>query len=161
MALFVSIDRFSRVIGDYLAWLFLVSAGLTCFEVFMDSVFRAPTIWVHDSTLMLSATCFLFGGAYALTQNKHIRITFVYDALPERGRWVCDLIALVLGLVYLLAVGWFSGRQALNSILIFEMSGRAWDFPMPVVIRTALFLGTTLFILQTVAHLVVVIGKRR
>ena len=38
--------------------------------------------------------------------------------------------------------------QAINSIRIVEMSGRAWNFPMPMVIRTALFLGTALLALQ-------------
>ena len=68
-----AVDRLSRAIGNRLAWLFLISAILTCYEVVMDAVFRAPTIWVHDTTLMMSATCFLFGGAYAMQRRDHIR----------------------------------------------------------------------------------------
>jgi TRAP-type mannitol/chloroaromatic compound transport system permease small subunit len=119
----------------------------------MGSVFRAPTTWVHDATTMMSATCFLFGGAYALQGGHHIRITFVYDLLPPRGRFLCDLIGLCLALVYLLAFGWFAAMQAFNSIRIVEMSGRAWNFPMPMVIRTALFLGTALLAAQAAAEL--------
>ena len=96
------VDRLSRALGDRLAWLFLISVALTCYEVMMDSVFDAPTIWVHDATVMLGAICFLFGGAYALQRRDHIRITFIYDALPRRAQRVCDLIGLVTGLVYLL-----------------------------------------------------------
>jgi C4-dicarboxylate transporter DctQ subunit len=155
------LDRLTRALGDRLAWLFLVSAGLTCFEVLSDWAFRAPTIWVHDSTLMMSATCFLFGGAYALQRRDHIRITFLYDVLPRPVQRVCDLIGLVLALGYLLALGWFAGGQAFRSIMIVEMSGRAWDFPMPMVIRTALFLGVALLVLQTAAHLVASIRERR
>ena len=156
-----TIDRLSRAIGDRLAWLFLLSATLTCYEVLMDWLFRAPTIWVHDSTSMMSATCFLFGGAYAMGRREHIRITFIYDALSRRVRWVCDLIALAVALVYLLALSWFAGGQAIRSILIVEMSGRAWDFPMPMVIRTAFFLGVALLSLQTLAHLVALLRERR
>jgi TRAP-type mannitol/chloroaromatic compound transport system permease small subunit len=146
------VDRLSSAVGSALAWLFLVSVVLTCYEVVMASGFRAPTIWVHDSTTMLSATCFLFGGAYALQQGDHIRITFVHDLLPPRARFWCDLLGLVLALVYLCGLGWFAGMQAINSIRIVEMSGRAWNFPMPMVIRTALFLGTALLALQTLAE---------
>jgi TRAP-type mannitol/chloroaromatic compound transport system permease small subunit len=154
------VDRTSRAVGDTLSWLFLISVALTCYEVFMGSVFRAPTIWVHDSTTMMSATCFLLGGAYALQQGQHIRITFVYDLMPARVRRLLDLFGLGLGLIYLLAPGWFSGMQAFTSISIIEKSGRAWNVPMPMVIRTAFFLGTALFALQATAELVKVFRHR-
>jgi TRAP-type mannitol/chloroaromatic compound transport system permease small subunit len=148
------VDRLSRTVGGTLSWLFLLSVLLTCHEVLMGWVFRAPTSWVHDATTMMSATCFLFGGAYALQRGDHIRITFVYDHLPARGRRFCDLLGLVLALIYLLALAWFAGVQAFNSVRIVEMSGRAWNFPMPMVIRSALFLGTALLALQAAAELV-------
>jgi TRAP-type mannitol/chloroaromatic compound transport system permease small subunit len=154
------IDRASQALGNKLAWLFLLAALLSCYEVAMDSLFRAPTIWVHDLTIMLCATCFLFGGAYALTRGDHIRITFVYDLLPPRLRLVCDLIGLCLALVYLGALAWFTGGQAINSIQIVEMSGRAWNVPMPMVIRTALFLGATLLVLQVAAEIYKIIRWR-
>jgi TRAP-type mannitol/chloroaromatic compound transport system permease small subunit len=115
---------------------------------------------VHDSTIMLGAICFPFGGAYALQRRDHIRITFIYDALPRRAQRACDLIGLVVGLVYLLGLGWFAGVQAADSIMRVERSGRAWDFPMPMVIRTAFFLGTALLALQTASLLVELIRKR-
>ena len=146
------IDRLSRAIGDRLAWLFLISAALTCLEVFLDWVFRAPTIWVHDTTIMMSATCFLFGGAYALQRRDHIRITFLYDMMSPRLRRWCDRLTLSLTLVYLAALLWFVAHQAYRSVQLIEMSGRAWDFPMPMVIRIAFFLGTLLLLLQAVAH---------
>lgn len=146
------IDRLSRAIGDRLAWLFLIAAALTCLEVFLDWVFRSPTIWVHDSTIMMSATCFLFGGAYALERRDHIRITFLYDMMsPRLERW-CNCLTMTLTLVYLGALLWFVAKQAWQSVTLFEMSGRAWDFPMPMVIRIAFFLGTLLLLLQAMAH---------
>ena len=155
------VDRVSRTVGEKLSWLFLVSVVLTCYEVLMGWVFRAPTIWVHDATIMMSATCFLLGGAYALQGGHHIRITFVYDLMPPPAQRLCDLIGLLLTLIYLLALAWFSGMQALNSIRIVEMSGRAWNFPMPMVIRTALFLGAALLALQAAAELLKLFRGRR
>jgi TRAP-type mannitol/chloroaromatic compound transport system permease small subunit len=155
------VDRTSLAVGSTLSWLFLLSVLLTCYEVFMGSVFRAPTIWVHDATTMMSATCFLVGGAYALQRGDHIRFTFVYDMLPPWARRGCDLAGLLLALLYLLGLGWFSGMQAFNSIRIVEMSGRAWNVPMPMVIRTALFLGTALFALQAAAEIVKLIRAPR
>ncbi len=152
MATSQKIDHLSRAIGNRLSWLFLIAAGLTCLEVFLDWVFRSPTIWVHDTTIMMSATCFLLGGAYALERRDHIRITFLYEMMSPRLRLWCDRLTLTLTLIYLAALLWFVTKQAWQSIMLFEMSGRAWDFPMPMVIRIAFSFGTLLLLLQALAH---------
>ena len=53
-----------------------------------------------------------------------------------------------------------TGMQALDSIQRIERSGRPWDFPMPMVIRTALFLGAALLLLQGLAQLLALVGDR-
>lgn len=136
-----------------MCWLFLVAAVLSCYEVLVDWLFRAPTIWVHDSAIMLCAACFLLGGAYALERGDHIRITVVYELMSERWRRRCDVFTTLLTLVYLGALSFFTGRQAFDSIMRVERSGRAWDFPMPMVIRTLLFLGAALLLLQAGSQL--------
>jgi len=143
------IDRFSRKIGDWVAWCFLIAAFLTCVEVVSDAFFNSPTVWVHDSTIMLCATAFLVGGAYAMQRNEHIRINVVYDLFSERVRWWCDLITYGLTMVYVGVLSAITGVQAAESIRLIERSGRAWDFPMPMVVRTMLFIGAALLVLQT------------
>lgn len=156
------IDRLSRRTGETLAWVFLLSALLTGWEVLASSLLAAPTIWVHDLTTMLCVTGFLLGGAYAQARREHIRITPIYDLLPVRARRLCDLLSHLLAISYLAVLTWFTGAQALESITIREMSGHAWNFPMPVVIRTAFFLGSALLLLQLLAHLVELVrGPRR
>ena len=147
------VDRLSIWIGNTFSWVFLIAVVLTCYEIFMDSVFDAPTIWVHDSTVMLSALGFLFGGAYALQQDAHIRITSIYQKFsPNLKRW-CDILGYVLALFYLILLAYKTGEQALEAIMIVERSGRAWNVPIPMVVRTALFLGTALLIAQAVVKL--------
>lgn len=147
------VDRLSVWIGNTFSYVFLIAVALTCYEVFMDFVFRAPTIWVHDSTIMLSAIGFLFGGAYALQQDAHIRITSIYQKFsPAAQRW-CDIISLVLTLFYLAVLAYKTGEQAYESISIVERSGRAWNVPIPMVVRTALFLATVLLIAQALTKL--------
>ncbi len=155
------IDRLSLWIGNTFSYVFLVAVALTCFEVVMDYAFRSPTIWVHDSTIMLSAIGFLFGGAYALQQDAHIRITSVYERLPPGAQRWCDAIGLLVALVYLAILAYETGQQAFESVSIMERSGRAWNVPMPVVIRSALFLATMLLIAQALAKLWALLAPRR
>jgi TRAP-type mannitol/chloroaromatic compound transport system permease small subunit len=154
------IDRLSIWIGNTFSYVFLIAVALTCYEVVMDFVFRAPTIWVHDSTIMLSALGFLFGGAYALQQDAHIRITSLYQKFsPNAQRW-CDAIGLLLALFYLTILAYKAGEQAFESIMIVERSGRAWNVPIPMVVRNALFLGTVLLIAQALTKLWTVLTRQ-
>ena len=155
------IDRLSTWIGNTFSYVFLIAVALTCFEVIMDYAFRSPTIWVHDSTIMLSALGFVFGGAYALQQDAHIRITSLYQKFsPAAKRW-CDAFGLVLALFYLAILAYETGQQAFESILIVERSGRAWNVPIPMVVRSALFLGTVLLIAQALAKLWALLSRQR
>ena len=147
------VDRLSRRLGEAACWLFLAAAAISVYEVLMDWMFRAPSVWVHDSTIMLCSTAFMLGGAYAMQRREHVRITVVYDRMGPGAKRACDLLTLSLALVYVLALTWFTGLQATESISIVERSGRAWDFPMPMVIRTAFFTGAVLLTLQTAANL--------
>ena len=156
-----AIDRLSIRIGNAFSYVFLVAVALTCFEVIMDYVFRSPTIWVHDSTIMLSSIGFLFGGAYALQQNAHIRITSLYERFSPGAQRICDIVGLLLALFYLAVLAWKTGVQAFESVSIMERSGRAWNVPMPVVIRSALFLGTVLLIAQALANLWALLTRSR
>lgn len=153
-------DRLSQRTGNAVCWLFLVAAALSCYEVLMDWLFRAPTVWVHDSSIMLCAACFLLGGAYALERGDHIRITVLYDQFSAAWQRRCDILITALSLVYLGALAWFTGKQAFDSIARVERSGRAWDFPMPMVIRTLLFLGAALLLLQAASQLLKLLRSR-
>ncbi len=148
-----AVERVSRRTGEACAWLFPLAALLTGYEVIAAALFAAPTIWVHDLTTMLCVIGFLVGGAYAQARREHIRITPVYDLLPAGVRGICDALGLGLAAAYAAVLAWFTGSQAIESVRIWEMSGHAWNFPMPVVIRLAFFLGSLLLLAQLAAHL--------
>lgn len=155
------VDRFMKLVGDKACWLFLSAAVVSCYEVFMDSAFRAPSIWVHDTTIMMCATAFLLGGSYAAQRRQHIRITVIYDLMPKNVRLFCDKLTLLLALFYLVLLSYIATEQAIESIRLVETSGRAWDFPMPMVIRIALSLGCLLFTAQVMAHLYYLLRGRK
>jgi TRAP-type mannitol/chloroaromatic compound transport system permease small subunit len=148
------VDRLSLWLGRTLAWVFLAGVVLTAWEVLMRYVFNSPTIWVHDLVIALTALAFIFGGAYALQRGEHIRISSIYDRLPVSWRRACDLLNALAIIVFMAAFGWAACRQALTAIELGETSGRAWDVPIPVVVKTALAAGVVLMILQAIVNLV-------
>lgn len=147
------IDRLSRWLGRTLSWVFLAAVALTAWEVVMRYVFNNPTIWVHDLVIAMTALAFIFGGSYALQRGEHIRISSIYDRMPAAWRRTCDLLNALAIIVFMAAFGWAACRQALVAIEIGETSGRAWDVPIPVVVKTGLAAGVVLMILQAIVNL--------
>jgi C4-dicarboxylate transporter DctQ subunit len=144
------VGRFARRIGIVLSWCFAVVVVLTAFEVVMRYVFNSPTIWVHDVSIALSAICFVIGGAYALQADQHIRINVLSEMVPpDRKRWV-DLFCYVAAAIFLAALTYAATIQASRSIALMETSGRAWDVPIPVLLKSVLAAGAALMTVQVV-----------
>jgi len=156
-----ALDRFALRLGNLLSWLFAVSVVVTAYEVVMRYGFNRPTIWVHDLAIAVTAICFVFGGAYATARRDHIRISSLYDQLPPRWRDPIDLAATGAIMLFLAALTWAAGHQAWRSILLVETSGRAWDVPVPPVVKSALALGAALMTLQVALHFVQRVRRMR
>jgi TRAP-type mannitol/chloroaromatic compound transport system permease small subunit len=147
------VDRLSKRLGELSSYLFLLCVVFTAIEVVARYGFNSPTIWVHDLVIAVSAYCFIVGGAYALERGDHIRISTLYERLPAGGRRLCDLATALLIIAFLAGLLWAATRQALASIALVETSGRAWDVPVPMVVKSVLALGVLLMLLQALVNL--------
>lgn len=142
------VARLARRLGLVLSWSFAVVVILTAFEVVMRYVFNRPTIWVHDVSIALSAICFVIGGAYALQADIHIRINVLAELVPPRARRWVDFFCHVAAFVFLAALTYAATIQASRSVALMETSGRAWDVPIPALLKTVLAAGTALMTVQ-------------
>lgn len=154
------VDRISKTVGEKLCWLYLIAVFISVYEVIADFAFNSPTVWVHDLTIILCSACFFLGGAYAMQRREHIRITVLYDLFPGSVRRTLDIFTYSLALFFLLLLSYFTTTAAIESIGLVERSGRAWDFPMPMVVRISFSLGSLLLTLQVLSHLYGLIAGR-
>lgn len=154
------VDRLALALGHILCWLFAVGVAMTAWEVVMRYGFNAPTVWVHDSVIALSGICFVFGGAYALSERSHIRITSLYDRLSVRSHRYVDAANAFLAAIFLGGLTWAAAIQAWRSLLLMETSGRAWDVPIPVLLKSVLFLGAALMTVQTLRHALAALRRK-
>lgn len=150
------LDRLARRLGESLCWLFAVAVVLTAVEVFMRYVANSPTIWVHDTVILLTAICFVVGGAYALERRSHIQITSVYGLLPARARGFLDVLIALAAAFFLGGLAYAATLQSVEALGLtggrLETSGRAWDVPIPAVLKTVLALGVLLMTAQSLLH---------
>lgn len=147
------VDRISLGLGRGLSVLFLVAVLLTVYEVVMRYAFNAPTIWVHDMVIVLSAVCFIFGGPLASQQRSHIQMASYFDKASPRVRSALDQLCHVLAAAFLGMFLFGALKVAIPSLELMETSGRAWDVPIPAFLKATLVLGAALMLAQTLSHL--------
>ncbi len=156
------LSRWLVPLGRPVSILFLLITAFSFYEVVMRYVFNAPTIWVHETTIALTAICFAFGGAYCLGTDRHIRVVLLYDqAGPRLRRWLDISISLVGALACAL-MGWAAWSLAYKAFFTpqggfrLETSGSAWNPPTPAIVKALLFVTLCVmclqFLLQALRH---------
>jgi TRAP-type mannitol/chloroaromatic compound transport system permease small subunit len=147
LAVTAKIDRFTDIIGLWVAWLNVPLVLAVSYEVIARYFFNAPTIWVFDVTYMLYGTIFMLGAAYALHKGAHIRTDFFFEAWSVRTKGIVDSIAYLVfffpSLILFLIV---SGEESWYAMLINETSEQTpwrpilWPFKMVVPLTCLLLL---------------------
>jgi TRAP-type mannitol/chloroaromatic compound transport system permease small subunit len=89
-------DRFSDVMG----WLAGVLNLLMLVNVFYDAItrylFKTGSIALQEMEWHLFAMVFLFGMAYCLKEDGHVRVDLLYDHFPPRWKAVVNIGGVLL-----------------------------------------------------------------
>jgi len=148
------LDRLTLKLGRLLAWGFVVIVALMTYEVVARYVFNAPTIWAHEIAGFFAAAAFIFGGAYCMVENAHMRITaFVDGKRPVLGV-ISKWLSVIAGSIYLSGLAFSAWRMSEDALFRFaldgswdpERSGSTWNTPAPSFLKLALCLGAILFL---------------
>jgi len=86
------IDRLSTRVGKTFSWCVLILTFVTVYDVTARYVFNSPTGWAYDTEYILYGTLFMMAGAYAVSQNAHVRGDFVSRMLPVRVQAGIELV---------------------------------------------------------------------
>ena len=145
--------RQSKFSGIAVAQLYLICAAITGYEVISRYVFDAPTQWVFEVVMVLAATAWMLSAAYVTLHKRHIGITVFYIMASARGKWWLDFIAYVVGVIALWLLIDDSVIRALESVMMTERAGSAWNSPQPLILKSMLTLGAMTYIIQLMINL--------
>lgn len=125
---------------------------LAIVSVIMRTFFNQIIFWSEEAVIYLVIFSTFVGAVITLRHNEHVNVDVIAAFLKERGKRVMAIIATLVTLVYLGAVGFFSW------VLIFEPQTQntttpALDLPLWVV-TLPLPVGLTLMFLRAVEVLV-------
>lgn len=145
--------RLMRTVGAAASWLYLLVVVITAYEVTMRYLLNAPTLWVHEVSIALAATCFVIGGPLVHQDRHHITISFVYDRMnPLTRRWARALGSL-LTLVFCGFLAMATIVQAGLALKVMEKTGTALNWPIPVYLKTLFAVCAVVMTLQSLLHL--------
>ena len=147
------IDHLSHFSGLAVAQFYILCAAITLYEVVMRYVFHAPTQWAFEMVMVLCASAWMISAGYVTLKQRHIGITVFYILVGERARWWLDLFATLVGVVALFLLVADSISHALDSIDIVERAGSAFNSPQPMLLKTVLVVGATLYLAQLLVNL--------
>ena len=90
------IDSLSAGTGKAFAWCIMILTFATCYEVFVRYVLNAPTLWAFDMSVQMYGALFMMTGAYALSQDAHVRGDVIYRLLPVKVQASIDLTLYII-----------------------------------------------------------------
>ncbi len=89
------VDILSAWCGRAFGWSIVILTLSTCYEVFVRYALNAPTVWAFDMSVQMYGALFMMAGAYALSQNAHVRGDVIYRLMPTKMQGAVDLILYV------------------------------------------------------------------
>lgn len=148
------IDAMNEKIGLICNWLVLlacvVSAGNAMIRYAYD---QSSNAWLEVQWYMF-AVIVMFGAAYTLRKNEHVRVDILYMTLSRRGQLWVDILGTLFFLIPTCAIlAWLSWPFFMQSFNVFEHSSNAGGL-LRWPIKLVLPLGFALVALQGVSELI-------
>ena len=144
-----AVTRVVLAIGNVASYLFLVIVVISAYEVVMRYAFDRPTVWVHELSVALAATCFVLGGPYVQATRRHITISVVYEKLPPSIQRWARLLCSLLAMVFLLFLTYAATVQGWQALLQGETTGTALNWPIPAYLKAMFAVCSAIMAMQT------------
>lgn len=148
------IDILSAWFGRAFGWCIVILTLSTCYEVFVRYALNAPTVWAFDMSVQMYGALFMMAGAYALSQNAHVRGDVVYRLMPIKMQASVDLaLYLTFFMPAVFALTYYGYGFAADSWFYKEVS---WSSPSRIQIyffKTLIPISGFLLLLQGLAEI--------
>jgi tripartite ATP-independent transporter DctM subunit len=103
--------------------------------------------------MVLCATAWMLSAAYITLHNRHIGITVFYVIASDRTKWWLDLFAMSVGIVALWLLVDDTVIRAIESVLMTERAGSAFNSPAPLILKSMLCIGAFTYLSQLYINL--------
>ncbi len=143
------IDGLNEKVGSGVSWLTTLLVLVVCYDVFARYLLKSSIVAVQELEWHLFAVIFLFGAAYTLKHDGHVRVDVVYGRLSKKSKAWVDFFGSVLFLIpFCLVAIWSSKTFVTSAFIIGETSPDPGGLPARFVLKAAIPTGFLLLALQ-------------
>lgn len=144
-----------RRIAETAAWLNVALIAVILLQVVMRYGFNKGLVPLEELMWHLFAIAFMFGMAYSITNDSHIRVDIVHMNLPRRAQHVLEILGILLLLFPFLwilfdhSIGW-----AYEAWRVGESSANPTGLPHRWIIKSVVPLTALLMFIAALARLI-------
>jgi TRAP-type mannitol/chloroaromatic compound transport system permease small subunit len=148
------VDAISDWGGKIARWFVAALILVIVYEVFNRYVLNSPSIWGYEVSIALGTSLYAFGYAYTESKRAHVRVDVFYIHMSPRTKAIFDTFG---GLIFFLPVIAFVVFAAWTKMFwswsVLEKSVEGFWYPPWYPLRTMIFIGWTLLLIQGSATL--------
>ena len=150
----LSIDKFSKIIGNIVCWITIPLIIGMVYEVLARKLFLAPTIWAYDMSRFFYGALFMLGAGYALSKGVHIRADFLYRNFKVKTQGRVDFwLYLLFYFPGLIVFCYMTVGFVQESIMRSERGMDTTWMPYMWPIKTCLLIGIVFLLVQGISEL--------
>ena len=149
-----AIARFSTWIGYFSAALLLLLVANVFYDVVMRYLFNDVSIGMQELEWHLYSMIFLFGVAYTLQADGHVRVDVIYERLNPKKRAIVDIFGVLVFLwPFCFLVAGYGIGFAENAYEIMEQSGDPGGLPYRWIIKSMISISFICVLIASVGYM--------
>ncbi len=155
-------NRISGWTGSFAAVLLLLLVANVFYDVVMRYLFNDVSIGMQELEWHLYSMIFLFGVAYTLGADGHVRVDILYEHMGRKKRALIDILGTVLFLwPFCILVAAYGIGFAYEAYDIKEMSGDPGGLPFRWLIKSMISASFICVLVSSVAFILRAINSYR
>ena len=160
------LDRISSATGRAVSWLTLLMVVGTFVIVLLRYALDSGVVWLQEAVTWMHAMVFMFGAAYTLQRDEHVRVDIFYREMNRQKQALVNLFGIVLFVVPVCLFFVLESYEYVQiSWSIREVSRDSGGLPYPFIpiLKSLLIVMPITVLLQSVSltlHSIVQLRKR-
>jgi TRAP-type mannitol/chloroaromatic compound transport system permease small subunit len=146
------ITKIIDALGNLCSLLMLLMIANVFYDVVMRYFFNDVSIGMQELEWHLFAAMFMFGIAYTLKEDAHVRVDIFYDVMSAKKKAVINILgSIVLALPITLLILYFGFDYAFEAYSMGEGSGDPGGLPHRWIVRSVIPLSS-FFLVLSILH---------
>lgn len=148
------IEKVLNALGNLCSILLLLMIANVFYDVIMRYFFNDVSIAMQELEWHLFAAMFMFGIAYTLKEDAHVRVDIFYDAMSKRKQALVNILGSVcFALPITLLILYFSWDYTLEAYQMGEGSADPGGLPHRWIVRSVIPVSA-LFLTLAILHVI-------